>query len=105
MSVGVGVRKKWITHMSPVAARDAPRTHRHLRCHLVGSQVVLSYMHKVPAVCACPCLLMLADAPLRVGPPDRAESCSLNRSWETPTPRWLPSGCYVLANAGRMVRG
>ena len=48
MSVGVGVRKKWITHMSPVAARDAPRTHWHLRCHLVGSQVVLSYMHKVP---------------------------------------------------------
>ena len=49
MSVGVSVRKKWITHMSPVAARDAPRTSRHLRCHLVGPQVVLSYIHKVLA--------------------------------------------------------
>ena len=104
MSVGVGVRKKWITHMSPVAARDAPRTHRHLRCHLVGSQVVLSYMHKVPAVVHADALLMLADAPLRAGPPDRAESCSLNKSPATPTPLWLSSGCYVFANAGCTVR-
>ena len=51
MSVGTEVRKKWITRLSPAAARDAPRTTRHLRCYLVGTQVVLSYLHQVTRCC------------------------------------------------------
>ncbi|KAK9806555.1 hypothetical protein WJX73_000387 [Symbiochloris irregularis] len=43
---GCMVRKKWVTRLGPDEARQAPRTRRHLRCQLQGSDVALLYQRQ-----------------------------------------------------------